>query len=150
MLMKKSRYLSSKDVATICDVYTEIRLDFAKEEVLPMLLGTNGKSLRSVNINGEICWGQVDQKRLSRIVDSLVSNCGIGSKWSADGLLNKLINILLKNKVSGVEDVKPEIIEFVEDICEKPSIEYEIYMPIYGVSLAKGSCLTVGKYSLCT
>ena len=148
----KTRYcLSSKDIATICDIYNDIRFDFDQNETLSILLsgmfGGSGKHLRSVIVNGKMKWGAIDKSELAKIVHSLMSNHDISSKWSASSLLNKIEDVLLENKARGIEDVKPEVNALVKDIYEESSVEYEICMPIFGVSIAKDSCIEVGKYS---
>ena len=151
MSTKTSCCLSSKDIATICDVYNDIRFDFAKEEVAPLFLsgifGDGKNYLSSVTVNGEQKWGMIDKARLAEIVAGLMLKHVISSKWSSGRLLDKLMDVLLESKVSGIEDVKPKVEAFVKDIYEKSPVEYEICMPIYGVSIAKDSCIEVGKYS---
>ncbi len=147
MPKKRNAVLSQDDIATICDVYDGIRFDFSEEEVLPLIFGKDGKQLSSVTVNGEIRWYQVNRKKLEKTINGLVSNQIIGSKWSADSLLNKLINALSVNKINRVGNVKQEVTKFLEDIYAAEPVEYEICMPVYGVSIANGTCLDIGKYS---
>ena len=94
MSAKTRHCLPSKDIVTICDVYNDIRFDFAKEEVAPLFLegifGNGKKHLTSVTVNGKQKWGMIDKARLAKIVDGLMSNHAISSKWSANRLLEKL------------------------------------------------------------
>lgn len=94
MPTKTSHCLSAKDIATICDVYKDIRFDFDQNEILSMfsfgVFGSKGKHLRSVTVNGEMKWGLVDGDRLSTIVECLMSKHTISSKWSVSSLLNQI------------------------------------------------------------
>ena len=148
---KKTYSLPTNDIATICDVYSSIEFDFPKAKIFPLFISGifgNGKNyLSSVTVNGEQKWGLIDKAQLAKIVDGLMSNHAINSKWSSDWLLDKLMDVLMESKASGIEDVKPKIDAFVQEVYEKLPIEYEICMPIYGVSIAKDSCIEVGKYS---
>ena len=151
MSVKKTYGLPPKDVATICDVYRDMQFDFDQGEIVTKFLsgvfGGSGKHLRSVTVAGEMKWGLIDESRLSKVVDDLMSKHAIGTKWSAKSLLNQIEEVLLEHKASGVEDIKPEIDALVKDIYEKSFVEYEICMPIYGASIAKDSCIKIGKYS---
>lgn len=151
MSRKKMHSLPPNDIATICDVYKDIQFDFDKSEIvtnfLSGLFGDGKNCFTSVTVDGEKKWGMIDRARLAKIVDGLMLNHAINSKWSSDRLLVKLIDILLESKASGIEDVKPKVDAFVKEIYEKLPVEYEICMPIYGVSIAKDSCIEVGKYS---
>lgn len=151
MSMKKTYSLPPKDIAIICDVYKDIQFDFDQGEIftkfLSGLFGGSGKHLRSVTVNGEMKWGLIDESRLSKVVDDLMSKHAVGTKWSARSLLNQIEEMLLEHKASGVEDITTEINARVKDIYEKSFSEYEICMPIYGASIAKDSCIEIGKYS---
>lgn len=151
MPTKARHCLSAKDIAVICDVYKDIQFDFDQGEIFTKFLsgmfGGGGKHLRSVTVDGEMKWGLIDEGRLSKVVDDLMSKHAISTKWSARNLLNQIEEMLLEHKASGVEDIKPEINALVKDIFEKSFIEYEICMPIYGASIAKDSCIKIGKYS---
>lgn len=147
-LMKKTIVtLSSSDLETICNVYDEIRFDFSPNEVSQVLLGISGNQLRSFNVKGETKWFQVNYSELRRVIGNLLHNHAIGSKWSVDSLVGKLVDCLAANRVSGKVDVKPLVNQFFKDISETSPIVYEICMPIHGVSLEKGKSLNVGKYS---
>ena len=151
MPTKTSHCLPDKDIATICDVYKDIKFDFDQGEIftkfLSGLFGDGKNYLSSVTVNGELKWGIIDKARLAKIVDGLMSNHAINSKWSSDRLLVKLMDVLLESKACGIDDVKPKVDAFVREIYEKLPVEYEICMPIHGVSIAKDSCIEVGKFS---
>ena len=146
MPKKRNTVLSQDDIATICNVYDEIQFGIDLNDFLSSLFGS-GKVVRSVVVNGEAKWGRIDQKTLLKIVDGITKNRDIGAKWSVTNLLNNLIDVLLMNKASGVEDIRNILDTFCKDICEAEPLEYEICMPIYGVSITKGRCISVGKYS---
>ena len=151
MSVKKTYGLPPNDIATICDVYKDIQFDFDKSEIvtnfLSGLFGDGKNYFTSVTVDGEKKWGMIDRARLATIVDGLMLKHVISSKWSSDRLLKKLMDLLLESKASGIEDIKPRVDAFVTEIYEKLPVEYEICMPIYGVSIAKNSCTKVGKYS---
>ena len=94
MPTKTSHCLSAKDIATICDVYKDIRFDFDQNEILSIfsfgVFGSKGKHLRSVTVSGESKWGLVYEGRLSPIIDGLMLNSAISSKWSAGSLINQI------------------------------------------------------------
>ena len=143
---KKIR-LSPDDIATICDVYDDIQFDFPQEEKLSLIFGRDGKQLSSVTVNGGIKFYLINRKKLSKIIESILPKQNIGAKWSADSLLNKLMNVLSINKIKRIGNVKQEVIKFLEDIYAAEPVEYEICMPVYGVSIASGTSLDIGKYS---
>ena len=151
MPTKTSHCLPGKDIATICDVYKDIQFDFNKSEIvtnfLSGLFGDEKNYFASVTVNGDKRWGMIDRSRLAKIVDKLMLKRVISSKWSSDRLLVKLMDLLLESKASGARDVKPKVDAFVTEIYKKLPVEYEICMPIYGVSIAKDSCIEVAKYS---
>ena len=151
MPTKTSHCLPGKDIATICDVYKDIQFDFDKAGIftkfLSGLFGDGKNYFTNVTVNDEQKWGVIDKARLTKIVDGLMLKRVISSKWSSDRLLDRLMNLLMESKASGIEDVKPRVDAFVNEIYEKLPVEYEICMPIYGVSIATDSCIEVGKYS---
>lgn len=146
MSEKRNTVLSQDDIAAICDVYDEILLGFDPNDFLSSLFG-GGKVARSVDVDGATRWGRIDQKTLLKIVDGITKNRDIGTKWSSANLLDKLEDVLLANKVKGVSDIRQELQVFCSDVSGKPPAEYVVCMPIYGVAIAKGQCISVGKYS---
>ena len=146
MSEKRNTVLSQDDIAAICDVYDEIRLGFDPNDFLSSLFG-GGKVVRSVDVDGVTRWGRIDQKTLLKIVDGITKNRDIGIKWSSANLLDKLEDVLFANKVKGVSDIRQELHVFCSDVGEKPPAEYVVCMPIYGVAIAQGQCISVGKYS---
>ena len=145
-MSKKWNILSPNDIATICDVYDKIQFDFELNDFVLSFFGS-GKMFKSVVVNGESKWGCVDQKVLLKIVGRITKNKDIDTKWSPVNLLNKLADVLLTNKAQGVKDIRQEIQAFCREINEETPVEYVVCMPIYGVSIAKGHCISVGKYS---
>jgi hypothetical protein len=146
MAKKRSAVLSQDDIATICDVYDEMQLGFDPNDFLSSLFGS-GKVARGVVVNNETKWWRINQKPLLKIVEGMTKNGGVGVKWSSANLLNKLEDVLLTNKAKGVSDIRQELQVFCSDISEKPPVEYVVCMPIYGVSITKDRCISVGKYS---
>lgn len=146
MFEKRNTVLSQDDIAAICDIYDEILLGFDPNDFLSSLFG-GGKVARSVDVDGATRWGRIDQKTLLKIVDGITKNRDIGTKWSSANLLDKLEDVLLANKVKGVSDIRQELQVFCSDVSGKPPAEYVVCMPIYGVAIAKGQCISVGKYS---
>ena len=146
MSKKRSAVLSHDDIATICDVYDEIQFDFELNDFVSLSFG-GGKVARSVDVDGATKWGRIDQKKLFMVVEGMTKNRSVGIKWSSANLLNKLEDVLLTNKAKGVSDIRQELQVFCSDISEKAPAEYVVCMPIYGVSIAKGHCISVGKYS---
>jgi len=130
------------------DVFDSISFDFSKEDAKAM----GGGMLvdwqwRMVYIDGEKVYGKIDEQKLARAVEYILVNGKVDKRRNNSSVRDKIVQLLYEQKKHNSQHVRESIESlFKALLAEKPS-KWEVYMPIYGISIDDKTIIGKGDFS---